>query len=134
MMKKEILKKLTGLVILLVLSCSSGWCQNNNSPTGGQIDSVFIPIDYIRLANQKLIEGISCKKIVIIQDSIINLQQQKYAELEAEASVLQTKLYETNKVNTKLNERVDKQNRKVRFLGGTALASTLAFLLCIILK
>lgn len=122
------------LVILLVLNCSSGWCQINTSPTGGQTDSVLISINYIRLANKKLIEGISCKKIVNIQDSIINLQQQKYAELEAEASVLQTKLYETNKVNTKLNERMDKQNRKVRFLGGTALASTLAFLLCIILK
>ena len=121
-------------MILLVLSCSSGWCQNNNSPTGGQIDSVFIPIDYIRLANQKLIEGISCKKIVIIQDSIINLQQQKYAELEAEAGVLQTKLYNTNKANDELTDYLDKEKRKVRFLGGTALASTLAFLLCIILK
>lgn len=122
------------LVILLVLNCSSGWCQISISPTGGQTDSVLISINYIRLANKKLIEGISCKKIVNIQDSIINLQQQKYAELEAETSILQTKLYETNKVNTKLNERMDKQNRKVRFLGGTALASTLAFLLCIILK
>ena len=122
------------LVILLVLSCSSCWCQINTSSTGGRADSVLISINYIRLANKKLIEGISCKKIVNIQDSIINLQQQKYAELEAEASILQTKLYETNKVNIKLNERVDKQNRKVRFLGGTALASTLAFLLCIILK
>lgn len=122
------------LVILLVLSCSNSWCQISISPTGCQTDSVLISINYIRLANKKLIEGISCKKIVNIQDSIINLQQQKYAELEAEASILQTKLYETNKVNTKLNERMDKQNRKVRFLGGTALASTLAFLLCIILK
>ena len=122
------------LVILLVLNCSSGWCQINTSPTGGQTDSVLISINYIRLANKKLIEGISCKKIVNIQDSIINLQQQKYAELEAEASVLQTKLYNTNESVVKLNEAVDKEKCKVRFLGGTALASTLAFLLCIILK
>lgn len=121
-------------MILLVLNCSSGWCQSNTFPTGGRTDSVLISIDYIRLANQKLIEGISCKKIVNIQDSIINLQQQKYAELEAEASVLQTKLYNTNESVVRLNETVDKQRRKVRFLGGTALASTLAFLLCIILK
>ena len=119
---------------MMLLNCSNSWCQISSSPTGGRDDSVLISIDYIRLANKKIIEGISCKKIVNIQDSIINLQQQKYAELEAEASILQTKLYETNKVNTKLNERMDKQNRKVRFLGGTALASTLAFLLCIILK
>lgn len=122
------------LVILLVLNCSSGWCQINTSPTGGQTDSVLISINYIRLANKKLIEGISCKKIVNIQDSIINLQQQKYAELEAEASVLQTKLYNINECNQSLEFKLDKQNRKVRFLGGTALASTLAFLLCIILK
>lgn len=122
------------LVILLVLSCSSGLCQSNSSPTEGRNDSVLIPINYIRIANQKIIEGISCKKIVNIQDSIINLQQQKYAELEAEASILQTKLYNTNEKVVRLNETVDKQNRKVRFLGGTALASTLAFILCIILK
>lgn len=122
------------LVILLVLSCSSGLCQSNSSPTGGRNDSVLIPINYIRIANQKIIEGISCKKIVNIQDSIINLQQQKYAELEAEASILQTKLYNTNENVVRLNETLDKQNRKVRFLGGTALASTLAFILCIILK
>ena len=122
------------LAILLVLSCSSGWCQSSSSPTGGQKDSVLISIDYIRLANKKIIEGISCKKIVNIQDSIINLQQQKYAELEAEASVLQTKLYNINECNQSLEFKLDKQNRKVRFLGGTALASTLAFILCIILK
>lgn len=122
------------LAILLVLSCSSGWCQSSSSPTGGQKDSVLIHIDYIRLANKKIIEGISCKKIVNIQDSIINLQQQKYAELEAEAGVLQTKLYNTNEHNKSLEIKLDKQSSKVRFLGGTALASTLAFILCIILK
>jgi hypothetical protein len=108
-----------------MLNCSSSWCQN---------DSVLISIDYIKLANKKLLEGVSYKKIVIAQDSIIQLQSEKYAALEAEASVLQTKLYNVNRVNVKLTDKVDKQNRKVRFLGGTALASTLAFLLCIILK
>ena len=101
---------------------------------GGRTDSILIDINYIRLANEKLIEGINCKKIVSIQDSILNLQKSKYAELEAEASVLQTKLYEVDKVNTELNKQVDKQNRKVKFLGGTTLASALAFILCIILK
>ena len=120
------------LVTLLVLSCSSGWCQSSIFPTWGRTDSVLIHINYIKLANEKLIEGISCKKIVNIQDSIINLQQQKYAELEAEVGVLQTKLYDVNMVNIKLTKDVDKQNRKVKFLGGTALASTLAFILCII--
>lgn len=122
------------LVILLVLNCSNGSCQSSIFPTGGRTDSILIDINYIRLANEKLIEGINCKKIVSIQDSILNLQKSKYAELEAEASVLQTKLYEVNKVNTELNKRVDKQNRKVKFLGGTTLASALAFILCIILK
>ena len=122
------------LMMMLMLSYSKSWCQSNTFPTGGQTDSVLISIDYIKLANKKLIEGISCKKIVNIQDSIINLQQQKYAELEAEVGVLQTKLYDVNRVNVKLTKDVDKQNRKVKFLGGTALASTLAFLLCVILK
>lgn len=122
------------LMMMLMLSYSKSWCQSSALPTGGQTDSVLISIDYIKLANKKLIEGISCKKIVNIQDSIINLQSKKYAELEAEASVLQTKLYDVNRVNIKLTNEVDKQNRKVKFLGGTALASTLAFLVCVILK
>lgn len=119
---------------MLMLSYSKSWCQSNNTPTGGRTDSVLISIDYIKLANKKLIEGISNKRIVVLQDSIINLQSEKYAELENEVSILQTKLYEANRVNCNLNEKVDNQNRKVKFLGGTALASTLAFILCIILK
>lgn len=122
------------LVILLVLNYSSGSCQSSIFPTGGRTDSVLIHIDYIRLANEKLIEGIRDKKIVAIQDSIINLQNQKYAELEAEAGTLQTKLYENYIVTESLEVKLDKQNRKVKFLGGTALASTLAFLVSIILN
>ena len=121
-------------MMMLMLSYSKSWCQSSYPPTGGQTDSVLISIDYIKLANKKLIEGISCKKIVNIQDSVINLQQQKYAELEAEVSILQTKLYDAHGCNVKLTKEVDNQKSKVRFLGGTALASTLAFLLCIILK
>ena len=117
-----------------MLSYSKSWCQNSNPSTGGQTDSVLISIDYIKLANKKLIEGISNKKIVVLQDSIINLQSEKYAELEAEVSILQTKLYEAHRVNCNLNEKVDSQNRKVKFLGGTALASALAFIVCIILN
>lgn len=122
------------LVILLVLNYSSGSCQSSIFPTGGRTDSVLIHINYIRLANEKLIEGIRDKKIVAIQDSIINLQKSKYAELESEASVLQTKLYDSNKINNELIARERQLNRKVKFLGGTALASTLAFILCIILN
>ena len=122
------------LMMMLMLSYSKSWCQISYSPTGGQTDSVLISIDYIKLANKKLIEGISCKNIVNIQDSVINLQQQKYAELEAEVSILQTKLYDAHSCNVKLTKDVDNQKSKVRFLGGTALASTLAFLVCIILK
>ena len=122
------------LMMMLMLSYSKSWCQISTSPTGGQTDSVLISIDYIKLANKKLIEGISCKKIVVLQDSVINLQSKKYAELEAEVSILQTKLYDAHRVNVKLTKDVDSQKSKVRFLGGTALASTLAFLVCIILK
>ena len=122
------------LMMMLMLSYSKSWCQISTSPTGGQNDSVLISIDYIKLANKKLIEGISNKKIVILQDSIINLQSSKYAELESEVGILQTKLYDAHRVNERLNKKIDNQKSKVRFLGGTALASTLAFLVCIILK
>ena len=122
------------LMMMLMLSYSKSWCQISISPTGSRTDSVLISIDYIKLANKKLIEGISCKKIVVLQDSVIALQSKKYAELDAEVSILQTKLYDAHRVNVKLTEDVDSQKGKVRFLGGTALASALAFLVCIILK
>lgn len=120
------------LMMMLMLSYSKSWCQSSSFPTGGRTDSVLISIDYIKLANKKLIEGISSKKIVVLQDSVIALQSKKYAELEAEASILQTKLYDAHSATVKLTKEVDSQKGKVRFLGGTALASTLAFLLCII--
>lgn len=120
------------LMMMLMLSYSKSWCQSSYSPTGSRTDSVLISIDYIKLANKKLIEGISSKKIVSIQDSAIALQSKKYAELEAEVSILQTKLYDAHSATVKLTKEVDSQKSKVRFLGGTALASTLAFLLCII--
>lgn len=121
-------------MMMLMLSYSKSWCQSNDTFMRSQNDSVLISIDYIKLANKKLIEGISNKKIVALQDSVIALQSKKYAELEAEVSVLQTKLYDAHRVNVKLTKDVDSQKSKVRFLGGTALASTLAFLVCIILK
>lgn len=121
-------------MMMLMLSYSKSWCQISIFPTGGQTDSVLISIDYIKLANKKLIEGISNKKIVVLQDSIISLQSKKYAELETEVGILQTKLYDVNKVNVRLTEDVNKQKSKVKFLGGTALVSALAFLVCIILK
>ena len=120
-------------MMMLMLSYSKSWCQNDTSPTGGQSDSVLISIDYIKLANKKLIEGIN-KKVVVLQDSVIKLQSKKYAELEAEVGILQTKLYDAHRVNVKLTNDVDKERSKVRFLGGTALASALAFIVCIILK
>ena len=39
-----------------MLSYSKSWCQISTLPTGGQTDSVLISIDYIKLANKKLIE------------------------------------------------------------------------------
>ena len=121
-------------MMMLMLSYSKSWCQNDTLPTGGQNDSVLISIDYIKLANKKLIEGISNKKVVVLQDSVIKLQSKKYAELEAEVGILQTKLYDAHRVNVKLAIDVNKERSKVRFLGGTALASALAFIVCIILK
>lgn len=121
-------------MMMLMLSYSKSWCQNDTLLTGGQNDSVLISIDYIKLANKKLIEGISNKKVVVLQDSVIKLQSKKYAELEAEVGILQTKLYDAHRVNVKLANDVDKERSKVRFLGGTALASALAFIVCIILK
>ena len=122
------------LMMMLMLSYSKSWCQSSTLPTGGRTDSVLISIDYIKLANKKLIEGISNKKVVVLQDSVIKLQSKKYAELEAEVGILQTKLYDAHRVNVKLANDVDKERSKVRFLGGTALASALAFIVCIILK
>ena len=118
-------------MILLLLNCSSGWCQNN-SPTGDSI--VSLNINYIKLANKKLIENKYNRKIILIQDSVINLHKIKYAALNSEVVRLQQDLHNSNKDISKLNKslRVSKSRNKI--LGGIAGTSIIAFVICIILK
>lgn len=49
-------------MIVLLLSYSSSWCQSNfdtcTSPTGEveEIDSILVPIEFIKIANGKMVE------------------------------------------------------------------------------
>lgn len=117
----------------MLLSCLNGWSQSN-SPTGGQTDSVFIHIDYIKLANQKLIENKYNKQIIVEQDSLINLHKMKYNALQRESSVLQAKLFNSEQVNKDLNKSIVRIENKNKVLGGIAVGSIIAFVVCIILK
>lgn len=115
----------------MLLSCLKSWSQSN-SFTGGQNDSIFISIDYIRLANEKLIENKYNKIIIGQQDSIINLHIKKYDAITDEVKVLQNKLYNAESMNKELNKSLKKIDNKNKFLGGIAITSTIAFVVCIL--
>ena len=78
-MKKKLLK-LKILMIVLLLNClkiyaqdipSTGW--ENNADTA----YVSIPIEYIRLANQKMIERNYLEEVNIVKDSILFVLRSK---------------------------------------------------------
>lgn len=118
---------------MLLLSCLKSWCQSN-SPTGGQTDSITIPISYIRLANQKLIENKYNKQIIVQQDSLIALHKDKYHALQVETSILQTKLYDSYQTNKNLENSLQRSNNKCKFLGGIAATGIIAFVVCALVK
>lgn len=115
----------------MLLSCLNSWSQSN-SLTGGRTDSVTIHIDYIKLANQKLIENKYNRQIIIEQDSLINLHKMKYDALNKESAILQTKLFNSEQTNKDLNKSIVRIENKNKVLGGIAIGSIIAFVVSVL--
>lgn len=134
-MKKNLLK-LKILMIVLLLNCLSSYAQDIPS-TGKIIEDntcVSIPIEYIRLANQKLIERNYLEEVNNYKDSIIVdyknyiIQQNKINE------DYKQQLLEYNRINENLNKSLNKQKKVSLLLGGVAGASIITILLVSLLN
>lgn len=118
-------------MIVMLLSCSKSWCQTDISLTG---DSVKVSIVDIRIANHKLIKAKYDAERLIVKDSIIHLQMQRYDALNAEVKGLQGKLITTKELNNSLKKDIDKANKRNRVLSGISGGAIAAFVVCLFLR
>lgn len=97
-------------------------------PSTGEINRtdtslVTIPIKYIHLANQKLIERQYLIELNNQKDSII-IDYQKYVkEQENTIKSFQTRINDYNKVNEDIAKRLERQNKISLICGSVAAAS-----------
>ena len=96
-------------------------------PSTGEIynDStlVSIPIEYIKLANQRLIERNYLLEVNAYKDSII-VDYKKYVDIQNAASENYKKqLEECNRINNDLNKRLVRQQKTSMVLGGISAGS-----------
>ena len=90
---------------------------------------VIIPISYIRLANQKLLERKHLIEINAQKDSIIN-DYKNYIEVYEEINKeYQAKIDEYNNVNKNLSNSLQRQKKTSLVLGTVAGASILTIVL-----
>lgn len=129
-MKRNILK-LSILMIVVLLSCLKSYAQTIPSTGEQNKDSieVIIPISYIKLANQKLLERKYLIEINAQKDSIIN-DYKNYIEVYEEINKeYQAKIDEYNNVNKNLSNSLQKQKKTSLVLGTVAGASVLTIVL-----
>lgn len=122
------------MTIVLLLNCLNNYAQVINgdiSSTGEQnkTDSslVVIPINYIRLANQKLLERQYLLEVNQYKDSIIVDYKNYIKEQEKINKNFQNRLIEVNRINEDLDKRLSKQ-KKTSIICGTV-AGTAVLLL-----
>ena len=124
-MKKKLLK-LKILMIVLLLNCLKIYAQDIPS-TGWEnnADTVYvsIPIEYIRLANQKMIERNYLEEVNNYKDSIIVDYKNYIKEQEMMCNDYKKQLMEYNKINEDLNKSLAKQKKTTLVFGSVAGAS-----------
>lgn len=90
---------------------------------------VSIPIEYIRLANQKLIERNYLLEVNSYKDSIIVDYKNYIAEYEKIDMQYKTKIEEYERINNNLGKRLERQKKTSLVLGTVAGASILTIVL-----
>lgn len=81
---------------------------------------VQIPISYIKLANEKMIERIYLKKTLVAKDSINTLQKEYIYKQDSVIALLKDNIVETNRINNKLQEQYQKERNKTIIWGSVA--------------
>ena len=132
-MKKKFLK-LKVLMIVVLLSCLKSFAQDVLS-TGKINDSttyVTIPIEYIGLANQKMIERNYLEEVNQYKDSIITDYRNYIVEYERIHQDYTKRIEEYSRINNSLNKRLAKQ-RKATLVFGTVAGVSVATIVLIAL-
>ena len=114
-------------MIVLLLNCLNSYAQTINGllpSTGEQNETdsslVVIPVNYIRLANQKLLERQYLLEVNQYKDSIIVDYKNYIKEQERINKNFQNKLKEVDKINNDLNKRLSKQTKTSIICGSVA--------------
>lgn len=95
---------------------------------------VSIPIEYIRLANKKLIERNYLEEVNNYKDSIIIDYKNYIVEQNKINENYKQQLLEYNRINENLNKSLNKQKKVSLVLGGVAGASIITILLVSLLN
>ncbi len=120
--------------MMTLLYCLNGWCQNdiNDSiPLRRDNNKVLIDINYIRLANKKLIEHKYCNIIINNKDSIISLERNKYLIADSLYKIEYNKYYNNVKV---LEKQLSKQRKRNRILSYSTIGGIAFSVLILLIK
>lgn len=124
----------------MLLSCSKSYANNLNDSihsTGEVILSdttVTISIDYIRLANAKMIERNYLLNIINEQDSIILMKDKYINEQTKIITDFQKRVSDANKINEAVRKDLEKQKRRTKIIGWSAGAAIIGVIVGIIAK
>lgn len=119
-------------MMMMLLCCSNLYAQNN-IPKGEIIQdkqNVSIDIEYIRLANQKLIERNYLIEANQYKDSIIVDYKKCIAEYEKIESKYKDAIKEYTRINEDLSKSLNKQ-KKISLICGTSAVVSIATLVII---
>lgn len=103
--------------------------------TGEQILTdtlVEVPIRYIRLANDKMIERSYLKKIIIAKDSVNTLQQDYIYKQDSVIFLLKTNIVEINRINDDLQKQYQKERNKAIIYGSITGGLTIGIIATIV--
>jgi DNA mismatch repair ATPase MutS len=117
---------------VLVLSCSKTYAQV--IPSTGEINRtdtslVTIPINYIHLANQKLIERQYLIETNQYKDSIIVDYKKYVKEQEKAIKSFQTRINNYDRINKDIAKRLERQQKTSLICGSVAAASIAAIVI-----
>lgn len=124
----------------MLLICLKSYAQqiNNSTPsTGGVLKSdtaVIINIDYIRLANIKMIERNYLIYITNEQDSIIDMKDKYINEQQKVIIDFQKRVADANKLNEAVKKDLEKQKTKNKIIGYGAGGIVLGLIISLIAK
>ena len=115
-----------------MLNCSKNYAQT--IPSTGEINRtdtslVTIPIKYIHLANQKLIERQYLIEVNNQKDSIIIDYKKYVAEQEKSIKSFQTKINNYDRINKDIYKRLERQRKTSLICGSVAAASIAAIVI-----